>query len=185
MKADVYFEFATQLNRYMTRFGLYQVDIAFLTDSNPQAIQHILEHKSGLVLKTAEALAGVFNLRYYQLGNPGHPLPALEELPIITRERILLRQKLGPPPIQRYNKLNLNKAIARVLRSYPMEHEFVASQVYGSLSKSLQGRLSSAAKVSDRLAGEFGAYVTKTGKKKSVPGKRGRREEYYRLIKKP
>lgn len=185
MKADVYFEFAKQLSRYMSRFGLYQIDMAALTDTNVQAIENILNNKRGLVLKTADTLAGVFNRRYYELGNPSCPLPGFQELPPDTRNRIEWRRREGPPQVQRYQKLDLNAAIRRILRKQALEQEFVASEIFQALPKSLQNRILVPAKISDRLLNEFSDYVEKTGNKKTVPGKRGRKEEFYRLIKKP
>lgn len=177
-------EYANQLKKYMKHYHLFEQDIANLANSNVEVIYGVINCEKGIVLKTLEAIANIFGLRYFELGNPEYPMPASNTLPKKTIEKIEWRKKQGPPIQTKYNIINLNQQITGVLSNYSLEAKFVPSDIFGALPSETKETIKKASRITDLFAEELIEYVEKTGEKKKVEGKRGRQEEYYRLIKK-
>src|SRR5690606_26418833 len=121
--------YRTILQKYMNRFGLESVDIAFLARSTKSNINSVLDSKTSIGLETMEAISNIFNLPYYEFGNPKHPMPTLKSLPEKTRQRIIFRKKEGPHIELTYNSLSINDKIILVLSKYQMNQLFLTEEI--------------------------------------------------------
>ncbi len=179
MKEPVVEDFVKILQYYMQYYGLYAVDIRNLAKTTTDLVKDFEHSKNGPTLKKIESIANLFGLRYYEFGNPHLPMPALDQLPIRTREKIEWRLEVGPPESKQYQKLDLNQAVLHALEGYEEEEEFLPSDIFKSLSKDLQQKLGSATRITGLFSTELYDNVVKTGNKVAKEG-RGRPEEYYK-----
>lgn len=174
-------EFITILERYMKVFGLYSMDISSLAGSTRDFIKDLKESKTGPTFKTLVATASVFNLKYYQFGNPNFPIPKLEKLPSKTVDKINWRKKVGVPEENQYNKLDLNRKVLYALEKVTDKSKFLASEVFSLLDDSTQKELKTSIRITGLFSDELKDYVEKIGETNKIEGKRGRPEEYYKL----
>ncbi|MCL4640500.1 MAG: hypothetical protein M5Z89_16000 [Olivibacter sp.] len=175
-------EFITILERYMKVFGLYSMDISSLAGSTRDFVKDLKESKTGPTFKTLVATASVFNLKYYQFGNPNFPIPKLEELPSKTVDKINWRKKVGVPEENQYNKLDLNRKVLYALEKVTDKSKFLASEVFSLLDDSTQKELKTSIRITGLFSDELKDYVEKIGES-NKKGKRGRPGEYYKLTK--
>ncbi|WP_134091134.1 hypothetical protein [Olivibacter sp. XZL3] len=183
MKVNVSKEYSIILSQYMDAFGLADVDIAFLIGSNKDAIIGLLDGTRGAVLKTLESISQIFGLRYFEFGNPNHSMPNFDSLPDRTKERIAYRKKVGHPVPKTYTSLDLTEKISVVLSEYKVGYVFLPSEIGNKVDSKFNLGLTDYKQITDRFKKDLEGIVEKTGKTNKVEGKRGRPEEYYRLIK--
>lgn len=179
---DISSEFGKQLEKYLKSFGLIIPDIARLIKSSTESIDNALNGKKGVVLKTAERIANLFGLRYFEFGNPKFPLPKVNDLPQDTQIAIEQRKKKGNPEIIRNNDLNLGIHVRKVLESKKLASEFASSDILRLLPDEVKNQITSR-RITDLLRkGELKAKVEDTGKTIKIEGKRGPKEILFRLI---
>src|SRR5690606_26973989 len=111
--------------------------------------------KNGPTLRKLESIANLFNLRYYQFGDPNYPIPSFNRLPKNTVEKILWRRAEGAPTVQEYNKLDLKHVILETLVDFVDSSEFLPSQVFSSLPKELQSLIGSATRITGLFSNEL------------------------------
>ncbi len=180
---DVSKEYSQILKAYLTKFSLEPVDIAFFIKTNKEVIEGLLTTERGAVLKTLEAIAQVFGLRYFQFGDPKFPIPKVSQLPEKTKERIKYRKEFGPSIATTYNSYDLNDKILIILSEYNINDEFLPSEIGEKVNHKFELDLPNFKQITDRFKKGFDGILEKTGKTKPTAGRRGRPEEYYRLIK--
>lgn len=183
MLINVSKEYSEILKQYMRKFRLVAVDIAFLIKSNKDVIEGLLESEKGVVLKTLETIAQIFGLRYFQFGNPDFPMPEYDSLPQKTKDRIIFRKEQGISIPTTYNNLDLTNKIIKTLSNYSQGDEFLASELGEKINTTFEFNLVDFKQITGRLNNELSEFLVKTGKTLKTEGKRGRPEEYYRLIK--
>ncbi|WP_316762064.1 hypothetical protein [Pedobacter aquatilis] len=176
-------EFGEILKKYMEEFSLEAVDIAYLGKSVKRTVTLILENKGSLKLETADAISRSFGLRYYEFGNPNYPIPSLRSLPERTRQRIAHRSKEGRAVEKTYSSRDINQQIENVLSKYKIGDEFLAEQVAIQISKKF-GQTYSVSEIINRFNKSFKKYIKKTNRKDVSREGRGRKPEFYVLIKK-
>jgi len=176
-------EYADILTKYMKKFGLEPIDIAYLAKSAKKNIIAVLNQTGSLEIETLEAISQIFGLRYYQFGDPNFSLPKFESLPDRTKERIIHRKEVGQPIPKTYSSLELKEKITNVLSDYHVGSIFLPSELGNKINTKFDLGLSDFKQITDRLKKDLHGIVEKTGKKNKVKGKRGRPEEYYRLVK--
>jgi len=180
--ATIIKEYAKILRKYMQAFSLEPIDIAYLAKSTKKTIVSILEHSGSLELETQEAISQIFNLHYYEFGNPDHPIQAFESLPQKTKDRIAYRKKEGPHKQETYNSLDLNEKITIALSFFKEGDEFLIEELVDMINERC-GDTTDTSLIGDRLSKTFKAYILKTNKKGKSKSGRGRRPYYFRLIK--
>ena len=172
---NVNIEFGNQLGKYLKYFGLIEADIARLTKLSTYSVTEVLEGQKGIVLKTAEEISSVvFNIRYFELGNPQFPLPKKRDLPTATQDAIAERKKKGTPKITRNTELNLPSHVNIVLKSGQLALEFTSSDILNLLPDNIKNQIKST-RITDLFKkGELKDKVEETGIKRG-------REKVYRL----
>ena len=176
-------EYAKILLKYLDKFGLEIIDIAFLAGTRKDIVEGLVNAKSGVVLKTLDKISQLFGLTYYEFGNPNHPIPSFDSLPERTKKRITYRQKIGPHKEETYNSLDINEKIAIALSLYQEKDEFLIEEIVDIINDKC-GDKTHTSLIGDRLSKTFGAYIAKTNKKGKSKSGRGRRPYYFTLIKK-
>lgn len=174
--------YRTILQKYMKRFGLESVDIAFLAKSTKSNINSVLESKTSVGLETMESISSIFNLSYYEFGNPNHPMPSLKSLPDKTKQRIIFRKKEGPHIEQTYNSLSINDKITLVLSKYEVDQLFLTEEIIQEIKAAFPEDPINTTLIGDRLKKSFQAYVQKTEKQAASKIGRGRKPYYYKII---
>ena len=174
--------YRTILQKYMTRFGLESVDIAFLAKSTKSNINSVLESKASVGLETMEAISSIFNLPYYEFGNPDHPMPKLKSLPEKTRQRIIFRKKEGPHIELTYNSLAINDKITLVLSKYHLDQLFLTEEIIQEIKATFPNDPINTTLIGDRLKKSFQTYVQKTEKQAPSKTGRGRKPYFYKMI---
>ncbi|MEH6307831.1 hypothetical protein RYH73_19410 [Olivibacter sp. CPCC 100613] len=176
-------EYADTLRWYMKKFGLEPIDIAYLAKSAKKNIIAVLNYTGSLELETLEAISQIFGLKYYQFGNPDFPIPSFESLPDKTKERIAYRKKAGKPVLKVYTSLELTEKISEVLSEYKTGYVFLPSEIGNKVNSKFDLGLTDFKQITDRFKKDLQGIVEKTGEINKIEGKRGRPEEYYKLIK--
>jgi len=184
MNSNLSKEYAQILKLYLAKFGLEPGDIAFFLKSRKGVVEGLLNSKNEIVLTTLEAISQIFGLRYYQFGDPKFPMPHLNDLPEETKARIKYRKEKGPSITITYNSRDLKEKIHFILSEYNIHDEFLPSEIGKKVNKKFQLELPNFKQITDRFKKDFQEFIEKTGESKKIKGKKGRREEYYRLIKK-
>ncbi|WP_316824723.1 hypothetical protein [Pedobacter miscanthi] len=182
-KIVVITEYADILRKYMKKFSLEAIDIAYLANSIKKTISSILDHNGSLMLETAEAIANSFGLHYYQFGNPKYPIPPLESLPAKTQHRIAFRKKEGLPKEKTYSRNAVNERIKSILATYKIGSEFLAEEIANKIL-SKYGETYPVSEIVDRFKKTFKSSIEKTGKKDTAREGRGPKPIYYILVKK-
>lgn len=176
-------EFAKILRRYMKKFSLEAIDIAYLANSIKRTISSILDNKGSLQLETAEAIAQSFGLRYFEFGNPNHPIPSFDSLPEKTKQRIAYRKKEGPAMETTYTTSEINHQIGKAIKRYDTGDEFLAEDVAYSILEE-DGDHYSVSQIIDRINKSFKDKIEKTDRKDTTREGRGPKPVFYRLKKK-
>ncbi len=182
MTKDVLKEYAGILKKYMKKFGLEAVDISFLIKSTKENINALLSSSGNLELKSLEAIAQLFSLRYYEFGNPTNPIPSVKSLPEKTLARIEYRKRKGQSKETTYQQLHLNEKIIIVLSLFKINDEFIAQTIVDELNKE-SNSLTDVSKVTDRIKRSLEKYVEKTERQDITHSGSGPKPYFYRLIK--
>src|SRR5690606_3309484 len=169
------------LKRYLQVFKLEPIDIAFLINTKKEVIEGLLSGKKGVVLKTLELISQVFGLRYFEFGNPNHPMPSSDSLPETTKDRIAFREKEGPHEDTTYNAVLLNEKITVVLNNYKKGDEFLAEHIVKGLSKMFKESYSTS-EVGKRLTESMDDYIIKTTRQDTDRKGRGPKPFYFKLV---
>ncbi|KLT64733.1 hypothetical protein [Pedobacter sp. BMA] len=181
---DVSTEYAKRLTQYMKRFGLYSVDIAHLADTTSDIIIGILSGEKGLVLITLENIANIFGLRYFEFGNPKHPIPSFSQLPEDTQLRIKFRKDKGKPEKITYKQSPINEHIQIVLGTYALTEEILIEDVIRKI-KEKYDVIYKPGEISDRFKKTFKSIVQETGKRNISKIGPGPKPKFYKLIRIP
>lgn len=176
-------EFAKILRKYMKKFGLNPIDIAFLSKVNKKTIDAVLAGTGGIELDSVDEISLIFGLRYFEFGNPDFAMPSFDSLPEATKVRIAFRKKEGPHEDTTYNTVLLNEKIVVVLAEYKNGDEFLAEHIVAKLLETFKEKMSTS-EVTTRLSNSLIKYVAQTDKKHESKMGKGRKPFYYRLIKK-
>ncbi|RYF26670.1 MAG: hypothetical protein EOO42_00860 [Flavobacteriales bacterium] len=165
----------------MKRFGLHSLDVAYLAKTNTEVITGLLNGEKGAVLKTLEAIANIFGLRYFEFGNPNYPIPTKEAIPVKTKQRIAFRKKEGKPELTTYIASDINEQIRAVLADYRIGNEFLAEEIAdGVINK--YGVSYSVSEIIDRFKKTFKDSIEKTDRKDTTRAGRGPKPVFYKLV---
>jgi len=176
-------EFAKILRKYMKKFSLEAIDIAYLANSVKRTISSVLDNSGSLQLETAEAIAQSFGLRFFEFGNPNFPIPSFESLPEKTKQRIAYRKKEGPAKAITYTSSDINEQINKVIKSYAAGDEFLAEDIANSILEE-HGESYSVSQIIDRINKSFKGKIEKTERKDMSKEGRGPKPVFYKLKKK-
>jgi len=176
-------EFAKILKKYMKKFCLEPIDIAFLSKVNRKTIDAVLAGTGGIELDSVDEISLIFGLRYFEFGNPDFEIPSFDSLPEATKARIVFRKKEGPHEETSYDQRLLNEKITIVLSSYKKGDEFLAEHIVTNLFETFKEKVT-ISEVATRLSNSLHEYVVKTDKKDINKEGKGRKPYYYSLIKK-
>lgn len=183
MKEDfVLKEFSKILNKYMKKFSLEAIDIAFLANSNKRTIFSVLDNLGSLQLETAEAISKSFGLRYYEFGNPKYPIPSFNSLPEKTKQRVIYRKKEGPAKEITYTSSEINISISKVLATLKVGDEFLAEEIANTIKEKYHLTYS-VSEIINRFNNSFKGSVEKTNRKDESRKGRGPKPVYYKLVK--
>ncbi|GGC46059.1 hypothetical protein GCM10011386_42930 [Parapedobacter defluvii] len=176
-------ELAKILKRYMKKFGLGPIDIAFLSKVNKKTIEAVLAGTGGIELDSVDEISLIFGLRYFEFGNPDFEMPSFDSLPEKTKARIAFRKKEGPHEETSYDQRLLNEKIIVVLAEYNQDGEFLAEHIVTKLLETFKEEVSTS-EVTTRLNNPLNEYVIQTDKKDTKKEGKGRKPYYFQLIKK-
>jgi len=182
-KIDLSKEYSKILERYLSKFKLESIDIAYLIKTKRAVTDGLLKNQKGVVLYTLEQIAQVFGMRYFEFGNPKHPLPTYVSLPETTKERIKYRKKEGPAVETTYNASQINNQISDVLSNYKIGDEFLAEHITNKIQMKF-GETHSVSEIINRFKKSFKVYIEKTKRKEMARKARGPKPFYYKLVKK-
>lgn len=175
-------EFVKILLKYMKKFGLETVDIAFLSSTNRTNIDNLVNLKGSLELPRMEAIAQSFNLHHYQFSNPTQAIPTYSSLPERTQKRIEYRKKKGPYVPEPKNSLTINDKITIVLSFYNKNDEFLTENIVEKINTVDADSTSDTTIIGDRLAKSFSKYVKKTDKPFNEKSGRGPKPFFYEIL---
>lgn len=175
-------EFAQVLRRYMKKFSLEPIDIAYLANSIKKNIASLLGGNGSLQIETAEAIAQAFGLRYFQFGNPDTPIPSLKHLPEKTKQRIAYRKKEGPAVETTYSPSDINHQIDDALSTYKQGEEFLVQDIAKTILKEHK-EVYSVSQIADRISKSFKERVEKTERKDTSKEGPGPKPVFYKLKK--
>lgn len=176
-------EFAKILKKYMKKFSLDPIDIAFLSKVNKKTIDAVLAGTGGIELDSVDEISLIFGLRYFELGNPAFAMPSSDSLPDATKARIALRKKEGPHEETSYDRRRLNEKIIIVLAEYNKDDEFLAEHIVTKLFETFKEKVRTS-EVTTRLSNSLNEYAIQTKRKDESKKGKGRRPYYFRMIKK-
>lgn len=172
-------QFGKQAKTIRLHYGLDQDDLASLSAMTQSEYSSLESGNKNYSVEKLEQVSTVYGLEYYEIGNPKTKYPLFSKLPIETQQKIKGRKK----PVSVYNEWDLTNHLLLVLSKCKKDSIFTPSDIFNLLDIDLKEGIKKPSRITDLFAYEFSEYVEKTGKKKKVEGKRGRPEEYYRLIK--
>lgn len=142
-------EFGKQVSKYLKKFGLIEADLAYLTKSNSNDIDDIIDGAKTVGLKKAERIANVFGMKYYEFGNPRHNLPAISDLPSRTQETITSRKRKGISE-RDYNK-KVSENLDKIINETDLLHSpITAENIRLKLPEEIKDTLN-ASRISDLL----------------------------------
>lgn len=182
IKIDLSKEYSKILKKYLKTFKLESIDIAYLVQTKKDVIDGVLKNEKSVVLYTLEQIAQIFGLRYFELGNPNHPVPSLDSLPEKTKQRMAYRKKEGPAKETTYTSSEINNRISEVLSTLESGDEFLAEKIVSSIRKKY-GETYSVSEILNRFNNSFKGYIKKTNRKDLTREGRGPKPVYYRLVK--
>ena len=176
-------EYSKILAKYLKIFKLESIDIAYLVKTKKDVIEGILKNEKGIVLNTLEQVAQVFGLRYFEFGNPHHPIPSFDSLPEKTKQRIAYRKEEGPSVETTYTPSDINEQINKAILSYNVGEEFLAEDIANSILEE-DGEKYSVSQIIDRFNKSFKEKIEKTDRKDMAKEGRGPKPVFYKLVKK-
>lgn len=181
IKIDLSKEYSKILKKYLKAFGLESIDIAYLVQTKKDVIDGVLKNEKSVVLYTLEQIAQIFNLRYFEFGNPNYPIPSFDSLPEKTKQRIAYRKKEGPAKEITYTSSEINISISKVLATFKVGDEFLAEEI-ASIIKEKYHLTYSVSEIINRFNNSFKGSVEKTSRKDESRKGRGPKPVYYRLV---
>lgn len=181
-KIDLSKEYSKILTKYLKTFKLESIDIAYLVKTKKEVIDGLLENKKGVVLYTLEQIAQIFGLRYYEFGNPNHPIPSFDSLSKKTKQRITYRKKEGPATETTYTPSDINNQISHVISSYKVGDEFLAEEIANRILLKY-GKTYSVSEIINRFKKTFKDNIKRTDRKDTLREGRGPKPVFYRLVK--
>ena len=177
---DVVGQYAKILSNCLHTYGLEPIDIAFLSKTSKKSIDALLAQKGSVTLESLEAIAQVFGMHYYELGNPQTCIPPLEKLPAKTKKRIQYRKEKGPSEPTNYQSLHLNEKILIVLSDYSPQDHFLGHTIAEELKERFALELS-VSQILDRFKKAFKTMVARTDIQVEKALGRGPKPYYYKL----
>lgn len=180
-KESVITHFVAILLKYMEKFGLEPIDIAFLSSSTRVNIENLIYSGGSLELERVEAISQIFNLRHYEFCNPDYEMPEYDSLPEKTKRRIELRKKDGPYVPQTRNILTINEKIAIALSFFKKNGEFLTENLVTNINIIDAETTANTSLVGDRLKKSFSDYIIKTTKTPQGKGIKGRKPNYFKV----
>lgn len=182
IKVDLSNEYSKILKKYLKAFKLESIDIAYLVQTKKDVIDGVLKNEKSVVLYTLEQIAQIFSLRYFEFGNPNHPIPSFDSLPEKTKQRIEYRKKEGPAKETTYTSSEINNRISDILSTFKVGDEFLAEEIVNSISKKYD-EVYSVSEIINRFKKTFRENIDKTDRKYVARKGRGPKPVYYKLLK--
>lgn len=174
-------EFVNILMKYMEKFGLEAIDIAFLAFTNRTNIENLITLKGSLELERMEAIAQAFNMHYYHFANPKQKMPEIEALPERTQRRIVFRKEKGTYIPESKNSTTINDKIAVALSFLNVNDKFLTERIAMQINTIDSDTIFTTTLVGDRLAKSFSKFVEKTNEKNEENKKVGAKPFYYKM----
>lgn len=175
-------EYALILAKYLKKFKLESVDIAYLINNTRTTIDGLLKGEKTVVLNTLEQIAQCFGLRYFEFGNPKNPIPSLQDLPKKTQDRIEYRKREGLSQKTTHTKRDINAQIRYVLTQYKLNDKFLIEDVQKAILKEFQIKYH-ISEIMDRIRKSFSPYLLKTEEKFVEKVGRGAKPNYMKVVK--
>lgn len=174
-------EFVGILIKYMEKFGLESIDIAFLAFTNRINIENLLNLQGSIELPRMEAIAQSFGLHHYQFSNPDQVIPEYESLPERTRRRIVFRKEKGTYIPETKNSTTVNDKITVALSFFDVNEKFLTEEIAAQINNADSDMIFTTSLVGDRLIKSFSNYVEKTTEKNEENRKVGAKPFYFRI----
>lgn len=171
------------LRNYRKRFFLTQENINKLAGFPKNKYSRIESGKQDATLNDIKQIADVYGQTLSQILQLTTRYPSLNKLPERTREIAIENKKAGKKIVNEYQNIDLTNHVKDILMDYQVGDVFVPSKLFEKLPSEIKPLVKTSSKVTVRLIEELSEYVEKTGEKYKVKGKRGRQEDYYKLIK--
>lgn len=175
-------EFVKILHKYMEKFGLEAIDIAFLSESTRINIQNLIDFKGSLEIERMELIANAFNLHHYQFSNPNQVIPEIETIPERTQQRIQHRKVKGPYIPETRKSLTINDKITIFLSFLNINDEFLTKEIVEIINNVDADDSCDASLVGDRLKKSFSSYVEKTTNEPTGKKNAGGKAFFFRII---
>ena len=175
-------DFVDILLKYMNKFDLEAIDIAFLASTNRTNIENLISLKGNIELTRMEAIAQSFNLHHYQFSNPIQAIPQYESLPQKTQKRIEYRKKKGPYVPEPKNSLTINDKITIALSFYNKGEYFLTEGIVEIINEVDADSTSNTTLIGDRLGKSFSKYVEKTNETYKEKTGKGAKPFFYKII---
>lgn len=175
-------EFVKILIKYMNKFGLEAIDIAFLAHSTRINIQNLLDLKGSLELERMESIAQAFELHHYQFSDPKQKIPEYKSLSERTRKRIEYRKQNGPYVPENRNTSTINEKITVALSFLEMGDEFLTEQLVEKINTVDADITTTTSIVGDRLAKSFSKQVENTNRPNLDKKGKGAKPVYFKLL---
>ena len=181
MRRQPHKEYANILKKYLNNFGLELIDISYLSGVNEKTLNALLKGRGGIELGSLDAISSIFNMKYFELGDPETKIPIYENLPEKTKVRISYRKNKGSHKKTSNKKLELTEKIIVILSRYSIDKEFLSKDIVGKVFEYYDNQISTG-QVNSRLKGSrLKDYIHQTNN--IYKGGPGPNSTYYRLSK--
>lgn len=166
-------KYRATIKKYRKYFELTQGDLSSLLNIEETRYNGIESGRRVLDIDTADEIAAVYGLRYFEMGQDGQSIPEIEHLPKTTQNVILERKKSGIKP--KNTERNLGFYLDKLIKEKKLNLPVTAKEVWMELPKETKENSTST---------EITSMLTKKPRNKMIAkvGKRGK-EHLFQLKK--
>lgn len=144
MKSNKYnpdLEFAKRIKDALEFYGLEEGDLGKLIGTSGSDIKKIINMERSLGLKRANRISTVFNMKYYEFGNPNVPFLDQDDLPKRTFDVINERKENGPSSNEIDTELKLPIRTMEVLKNLDAKAEFTSNSIHTKLPEEIRSKV--------------------------------------------
>lgn len=144
MKSNKYnpdLEFAKRIKDALEFYGLEEGDLGKLIGTSGSDVKMIINLERSLGIKRANRISSVFNMKYYEFGNPNVSFLDQDNLPKRTFDVINERKEYGPSSNEIDTELKLPIRTMEVLKNLDAKAEFTTYSIHAKLPEDIRSKI--------------------------------------------
>lgn len=126
-------KYRATIKKYRKHFELTQGDLSSLLDIEESRYNGIESGRRVLDIDTADEIAAVYGLRYFEMGQDIQSIPELKHLPKATQNIVLERRKSGVKP--KNTERNLGFYLDKLIKEKKLNLPITAKELWMQLPK--------------------------------------------------